>query len=330
MLVAWNHFVLGNGGGQLEGDWIRGIVHAPTLFFGKCVLLLFLIAGWVNPALLDRAAARGRAGCLPALRRVFFRLYLPFAAAVLLGAVLDWASTLSPWYAGEPLTWKRLALVENLTLSPEFVGRAWMSPVYWSLGIQLQFLVVLISLRRFLSGARPWLGPICTALCFAGPVCVPVVWFPHFLPFFWLGILYYDLTTQERVRGVCFAQILAVLVAIGLSWGWVSVALSALPLLLVRRCPPAPRWLRWLGDISFSLFLTHTFVGGRVMNLLGRWLTSDGGRCVMLVLALVASVTAAWLFHRVIEGPLHRIGRASLRGGISQPVTGGLSLKEAA
>ena len=63
-----------------------------------------------------------------------------------------------------------------------------------------------------------------------------------------------------------------------------------------------------MGAFSYSLFLVHVPVGGRLGNLLDRmswpaWLIVTG--------AVAASIAAAWIFHRLVEAPTMQSRRAA-------------------
>jgi peptidoglycan/LPS O-acetylase OafA/YrhL len=56
--------------------------------------------------------------------------------------------------------------------------------------------------------------------------------------------------------------------------------------------------LRAIGTFSFSLYLTHVPIGGRVTNLLERF---DVPPAVTIVVSVATSVVAAWLFYLAFE-----------------------------
>lgn len=64
--------------------------------------------------------------------------------------------------------------------------------------------------------------------------------------------------------------------------------------------------LVFFGHISYSLYLLHVPIGGRVVNLSLRYVHSIAGECAVLVAAVGASIVAAWLLHRFVERPAQR------------------------
>lgn len=89
------------------------------------------------------------------------------------------------------------------------------------------------------------------------------------------------------------------------------VAAGSLALMVVAvrdRLPRLPL-LAWLGGISYSLYLVHVPIGGRVVNLAARLSPSPVQQLLICLLATVVSIGAAWLFWRCIESPSHRWSR---------------------
>lgn len=58
------------------------------------------------------------------------------------------------------------------------------------------------------------------------------------------------------------------------------------------------RWLVWLGTVSYSLYLLHVPIGGRIVNFGERLVTDPLARVGVLAAALAASLIAAALYHR--------------------------------
>ena len=100
-----------------------------------------------------------------------------------------------------------------------------------------------------------------------------------------------SLVVDYRPRLVV-ALVVAALIAIGLSY---------LPKL------PVPGWLRWLGRISYSLFLIHYLVNGLVLMAVNPWIGTSPVRALLAeVLAFLGSLGAAAILYRTVEIPTQR------------------------
>jgi peptidoglycan/LPS O-acetylase OafA/YrhL len=91
---------------------------------------------------------------------------------------------------------------------------------------------------------------------------------------------------------------------------WASITASVLLILTARQPGGFQTFLRrpalvWLGRVSFSLYLIHLPVLLALANALHEALPP----VVVACLALVLSLPAAWLMHRLIERPSHALAR---------------------
>ncbi|MGB5085361.1 MAG: hypothetical protein WBO09_12275 [Methylocystis silviterrae] len=94
-------------------------------------------------------------------------------------------------------------------------------------------------------------------------------------------------------------------------FGHVEMALVGAAAILVILFVELPRYrmLHFLGAISYSLYLLHVPIGGRVVNLGQRF---GGGEIFYLVLSLTAlfvCILAAATYWRFIESPAHRLAK---------------------
>lgn len=70
-----------------------------------------------------------------------------------------------------------------------------------------------------------------------------------------------------------------------------------------------PSTLLGLGSISYSLYLTHVPIGGRVVNLGRRWIDGLEAEFALSVAALAVSITFAYGFMRLVERPAIQLAR---------------------
>lgn len=61
------------------------------------------------------------------------------------------------------------------------------------------------------------------------------------------------------------------------------------------------RWLDWAGTFSYSIYLVHAPIVGKIGNLIDRWPALAGQRIVVLLASSTLTVGCAWLFFRLIE-----------------------------
>lgn len=129
-------------------------------------------------------------------------------------------------------------------------------------------------------------------------------------------------------RGLCLAATAAVVIQYAMQWrvdhGIGQWGLSLAPLLLVyciaskRIAIPVPRWLVWLGNISFSLYLLHPLAPAIL-----RWVSAPSRGFAAIILMTGVSVGLAALSYALIErGLCERLKESLLRGLPARPAAG--------
>jgi peptidoglycan/LPS O-acetylase OafA/YrhL len=102
-----------------------------------------------------------------------------------------------------------------------------------------------------------------------------------------------------------------------LDYGVIS-SLVCLAAVTRRRDVPPLHWevSRWLGDISYSLYLTHPFIVAGAMLVLSQAVSPlRGGSYLLMLLTLTASLATAAVVYYWLERPLTRAARHVLRRG---------------
>jgi peptidoglycan/LPS O-acetylase OafA/YrhL len=130
---------------------------------------------------------------------------------------------------------------------------------------------------------------------------------------FGVGILLMRAIVDGQRRFVTNAALLALcVVATGCLGGWalgITVGGTAVTIFAFREAKLG-RWAYMVGGCSYSLYLTHTSIGGRVVNLAKGWTGgSEAGAAVAILLALAVSFSFAMLFAWGVETPSRRLAR---------------------
>jgi peptidoglycan/LPS O-acetylase OafA/YrhL len=242
-----------------------------------------------------------------AMKRVI-RLDPPYLASIVIILALQYLSQHVPGYGGEPWSVTVPQVLLHLGYLNTFAGYYWLNPVYWTLAIEFQFYVlVAVALPVIVSEKRMvrW-SVIVTALVTGLLIPQEAFIFRH-LCVFAIGATAFQLYTK-RISSREFAVVLCLLtggvfVVENLASAVVAM-LTALIISFYRGGVPA--WLKFLGAISYSLYLLHVPIGGRVVNLGARLPESLVTRSFVLAAAVVSSIVAAYLLYRMVELPSRR------------------------
>jgi peptidoglycan/LPS O-acetylase OafA/YrhL len=315
-MVVLYHF------GYSNSNFLAAFPSFGSLFrYGDLgVWMFFVISGFVIPYAMH-SANYGMNEAWPFLLRRLVRLEPAYIVSLLLAFALAYTAARTPGYRGPPEPSLRDYLLQFVYLAPWF-GVPWLDDVAWTLAIEFQFYLVMLLAAPLLLSRLAWPK----VLLFAAIVATSLVFDDkralfHYLPCFALGFAVF-LFQAGRIRlvdflvlGVLFVLVIAFETAIPAA---VAAGMSAL-LILAPLDRPVPV-LSFLGTISYSLYLIHTLIGNRIVNLGMRasspWLQLGG-----FVAAIVASLTAAIALWYFVERPSHL--RARMIN--SAPSTAGLA-----
>jgi len=288
------------------------------------VVLFFLISGFVVPfSITGERPLRHFA-----ISRLF-RLYPAFWLALAVLAAMGWLSGNGPGTA---------TVLANLTMAPPLFGQPWLSPIHWTLFVELLFygLVALL----FAAGALRQVGSL-LALSLAliaatvvpmqlrthGIASLPVQYLGLHLSFLFLGLLL-RLGLIEGRRGGRLAALALVLAqfAVVLSVAQFSLArgdnfimeglrpvLAAYVLAFaiffaaIRLQRPRSLLLARLGLISYAMYLFHGTINAFVYRVLP--LTGGLGDMATILACTGLTLAVSWLVYLMVERPMMRFGR---------------------
>lgn len=306
--VMWFHFT--NGGGLKTESWIRMTGSAGWLG----VEIFFVISGFIIPYALHRSHYRtSRHAGIFVLKRIA-RLDPPYLASIVVALALWYASSIAPGFRGEAPSVDPVNVLLHLAYLSAFFGYPWINPVYWTLAIEFQFylLIALIFPMLVHASGRVRLLMV-TLLCACSLMGWSGIFVFKYLGLFSLGIVAFQFRASMITWRTCVVAFAAAAVTtwFALSPEAALVGLVAGAVIAFVQLPPvAP--LVFAGSISYSLYLIHVPIGGRVVNLGARFATGPLTQLLVLACAVLVTVAAAVVFRRLIEAPAQRLA-ASLR-----------------
>jgi peptidoglycan/LPS O-acetylase OafA/YrhL len=298
--VAWFHFT-----NQYGWDFVR---YSGSLgWLG--VDVFFVISGFVIPYSLH-----GTGYCLARfpkfLVKRILRLEPPYLLSIALVIVLWELSSLLPWFRGSAPIYSSSQLAAHLFYSIPFTQYAWLSPVYWSLFYEFAFyLAIGLCYERLFSKS------IAATILLATATAVIL----YILTDRWEGRIFLFVIGIAGMRSYTNIDqpkesILAIAVSAALAALFgapESTAAGVVTIIAILWWTSADsRILVFLGSISYSLYLTHTAIGGRIINLGTRYQGGPAYELLLSLTALLVSIAFAWGFYRIIERPALAASRA--------------------
>jgi peptidoglycan/LPS O-acetylase OafA/YrhL len=317
--VAWFHFT--NGAPLLPDGWFKSSGQYGWLG----VEIFFVISGFIIPHALHRAGYQGRDFGLFLVKRIA-RLDPPYVASIVLVVGLSYAAVLAPGSGRQWPEYGWAQLLGHLAYINSIVGKPWVNPVYWSLGIEFQYYLMIGALFPLLVHRCSWIRFGFLAGLVLSGVLVPrtslvFVWFPLFVT----GILTFQRKAELMSGGTWLASVgVTGTICWFVNGPPVAVVVVATALVIQFVRIPCSR-LTDLGLISYSLYLLHVPVGGKIVNLGARVAHSFPAQLLVVAAALAGSIAASVAFYRWIELPSQRLSASvryrSRRGPEPAPAT---------
>lgn len=311
--VSWFHLT------NQYHDWV-----AQTGMWGWLgVEAFFVISGFVIPLSLASDWTRRGSRALPRfLLRRLMRIEPPYFASVLLVVLLNFAAAHTPGFAGTPPEISAKQMLAHAAYIIPLTHHEWLQPVYWTLAFESIFYLSMPALIIVLVGTRQLLVRF-SLMILLGTIAIGGA--SPLLGLFAMGCVVFRAFTGRTGP----AETAALLGIVGLAMSVADaraqalVGIAAAAIMLLPQCAqgfsgPLGRALNGLGGISFSLYLLHIPIGGKIVNLGQRWLQSSGEHLVLSIAALASSLVCAAIFWRFVERPC--IAAARSLSGSPKPV----------
>jgi peptidoglycan/LPS O-acetylase OafA/YrhL len=265
--------------------------------------MFFVISGFVIPLSLYGKDYQLRDFPMFIMRRLV-RLEPPYLASIGLGLILWLASSVTPGFRGTDPSYSLPQVLGHLFYAIPLTSYAWLSPVYWSLAYEFIFYILVGLTFAFLVKKGIEFTILTTAIiasgCFylEGKIDVRVL---EFVVGVTLMRLYVAQEEILRIGAWLAIGIMLVFYFGGTAIG-AAVLMAAGAILLFHRVQLG-MWAYTIGGISYSFYLTHVLIGGRVINLGARFGDGQLYACCLIAIALLLSLAAAAVFSRLIERP---------------------------
>ncbi len=322
-------------------DGLLDAMPAPLRFFfvhgDQGVTIFFVVSGFVIANTLIPLHVTPRVIGVFMLRRSI-RLDPPYWASMVLAVIAAVAAArLVP--GKELLLPSMTDVVLHVLYLPGLMQTPYISSIYWTLCLEIQFYLVFAALMGIVTIAAKHIAKeraldVILWSCVAFASLWPLNLVPFFVPglftdtwFMFLGgVLAWRATTRKSgdVVPIVAAVVNIIVLIIGAFRHdrldeWVVVATLSV-VTAVGVSGKATTWLsarpfQFLGSISYSLYLIHNVLTGSGFRVVGKVIGHGGVARELcgLVIVIAACIIFAWLFHKAIEAPsmalAKRIGR---------------------
>ncbi len=309
VLVCFSHFVTHKD--PFVGEFLPdgNTVKELGRFGHYGVHVFFVVSGFVIPLSLYYAKYQLRMMPTFLLKRLV-RLHPPMLLCLLLYAFMEFIYWLGGDYTIHADWWR---IANNVFLTADFAGVEWFVELLWTLAIEFQYYLVIaliFPLFNHKKDAVIFLSLIVFCLLSHTVSYDKNYHFIFYTPVFAMGIAAF----LHYIKRINVYQLLALYVFCWLTTRQeISLNSSLFALgtaLSISFVQLRIRALEWTGDISYSLYLTHSFAGCTFMYHVAKYTQTMPEKVALMIMAMAISIGFAWIFERVIEKPSIRWSQA--------------------
>ena len=335
--IVWHHLAFYGPMSEVAHPAMPDVLDWLYEYARMAVQIFLVLGGYLAAASLAPAGHAKLGAPWPKIGKRFVRLLVPYAVALMVTIVVS--ATVRPWFdhesvSADPDLWSLLA---HALLLQNIVGEESLSAGVWYVSIDFQLFVLTTLL---LAGVRtlavwlrkrhgeqqahrmwPWAVTGAQTLVIAGVAASLFgfnldadwdVWAVYFFGAYGLGMLaFWAVQTEKSSTAWSWSLLIVAMVLGALSFEWRDrIALAgatALALVVAMRSPAMSQWagfapLRWLGKISYSVFLIHFSVCLLVNAVESHfWPTSVPAAITGMTVAFVLSLLAGYVLYQRIE-----------------------------
>ena len=288
-------------------DYIRAIASLSVAIFhlgGKVLPVLnygwlgvemfFVLSGFIICWAIPPSYSWRNAGTFISKRLI--RIEPPYLISIMIVVLLNLI-----FISGNSLDWNNLIL--HIAYLNNFFNQPYLNPVYWTLGIEFQYYVLIALIFPFLKKTwGKWLIAALTIL----PVFIhtkgQVIF--NLFPLFALGIFLF-LYKKKHIKEIEFVlfSVLTVIICF-LNFG-IPETISGIVALTIMLLPLKSNFLiSFFSKISFSLYLTHDIFGSKLVVFIGTLLPKTiFYKGSIFVFGILISIIIAYIFYTLIELP---------------------------
>ena len=304
LAVCMFHFTKGY---VSETGWIRSVFQNGWIG----VEVFFVISGFVITYSLLGSNYRFKDYGKFLMKRIL-RIEPTYFFSIILILILGYLSSLNPGFKGKPFEISISLLFQHFGYFVDLLGNDWFNPVYWTLAIEFHYYLIIGLLIAIWNLNKSWLTTVTIlSLVLLSFLNLNVDSLVQYLDIFVIGIVtaFYK---KEKFKMVYYISLTVMLfICIYINHGLLISSLTCLTALLISFFSDlrGGRVMLFLGKISYSLYLLHVPVGGRIINLAKRLDLSEIQKLGIVFLALFISILASAIVYYLIESPSHNFSK---------------------
>lgn len=278
------------------------LVKQYTVFGYLGVQVFFVISGFVIPWALYHEKYRIKYFFSYLLKRAL-RIEPPYILSIVLILLLNFLSSKLALYQGGPFHLNINQFLLHTVFLNDYFGFDWLQPVYHTLQIEFEFYILMGLFFPLLISNKKTVIYCIIAVLLITSYLRPVALF-YFIDLFLVGIIYFKYRINHLKKNE-FMMLEASVVAFTLinnTDKYVAVA-ELFTLVCIIYWTSNNYITQFLGKISYSLYLLHVPIGGKLINLGQRYFYTAYMQYLVIIIALSITIFCSWLLYKWIELP---------------------------
>ncbi len=266
------------------------------------VYIFFVISGMVIPLSLYHSKYALKSFFQFVAKRLV-RLHPPYLMSMGVLGALVLAYALKD-HSFPDVDWFRIS--HHLLFTAPFVDVHWIQDVYWTLSIEFQYYLLIGLMFPLLFSSKQWLNILSWVF-----LVVSASFFGHdqkFIfffhgPVFALGIAlcwhHLNMIGKKELMYLLFMANVEIAYELGPETMWACVFTCFIVLFVHWH----DRVSQWLGDISYSVYLTHGFTGGQLLWFAARYCETEWQKWLLIAVSFAVTIAFAAFFYWLVEKP---------------------------
>lgn len=274
-------------------------------FGSRGVQVFFIISGMVIPLSMITLGYKYSAFKVFILKR-FIRIEPPYLVSVAIGVIFLYARNfLLPAGTADITPSLRDILLHIGYLIPFVDGAKWVNTVYWTLSVEFQYYLYLALIFPLVMSNKTINRSLFYLLLLVPPFLVnSEAFFFHWSAFFLLGIIYVLWLTEKVNQYEYYVVSILCVISVAFNNEMIDLIVGLLTVGVIHFFRNFTfNYGKRLGNISYSLYLLHTLIGGAFVNVMSHKFTLPYQKFLVIFIGVLISLGSAALFYRFIEKP---------------------------
>lgn len=272
------------------------------------VQIFFIISGFVIPYSMWAKSYEISDFGRFMMKRIL-RIEIPFLIIIVIEVLLIALSAMTPWRAGVSERLDLWNIILHIGYLNGFLDRPWLLPIFWTLAIEFQFYLFIALLFNLLTDQRA----VFRYVIFAAMIGLSFVASRNILffhsAFFIIGIVLFQFYVKSISKTEFMILLSMVLTFVAFTENLFIAILSGLSCLATLTLNELPSFWYRIGFFSFSIYLIHVPLGGRVLALVEILSDNESVKTIAIIITFVLVLLAARLFYHLVERPALKLSK---------------------